>query len=90
MKRKANIKESHSKPGSKPALKLETKPYTRKYYVVLIIILTFTYIIYSPILNNGFVWDDSKYIVNNSLNKDLSWNGIKAIFSVSAAIIMHR
>lgn len=51
------------------------------YYIILAVILLLSLIIYFPILKNGFVWDDGLYIINNNLIKNLSWKGIKAIFS---------
>jgi protein O-mannosyl-transferase len=34
-----------------------------------------------PALKNSFVWDDEIYIIKNNLITDLSWKGIKAIFT---------
>src|SRR5438270_7821567 len=53
----------------------------RKYYGALGAILLISIVIYLPILQNGFVWDDSGYILGNNLIKDFSWTGIKAIFN---------
>jgi protein O-mannosyl-transferase len=52
-----------------------------RYYIALTVILLLSYIAYSSIIKNDFVWDDTKYIVNNEHNKDMSWNGITTIFT---------
>jgi tetratricopeptide (TPR) repeat protein len=52
-----------------------------KSYRVLGIILLISIVAYLPIFRNGLLaWDDQHYIINYNLIKDLSWNGIKAIF----------
>jgi len=66
----------------KPAtIEKDANPETWKYYMALAVILLLSFIVYFPILKNGFVWDDEYYIINNTLIKDLSWKGIKAIFT---------
>lgn len=52
--------------------------------VILIIILLITVFAFSTSINNDFIynWDDDAYIVNNEFIKDLSFNGIKKMFTV--------
>ena len=52
-----------------------------RYMLAGILILTF--IVFANVLSNEFVeWDDDVYILTNNYIKDLSWHGIKTIFSV--------
>lgn len=52
----------------------------RLFYIGFIMLLTA--LTFSNTLKNGFVsFDDNGYIINNNLLKDISWNGLKAIFS---------
>jgi len=72
-----HIKTPQAKPQPKVAI-------VKRNYVLpaLAAILVITAIVFSPCLSNGFVnWDDPVYILNNNLIKDLSWKGIKLIFS---------
>lgn len=67
-----NIRKKAQKPIKKSIYK------TRSYYLVIFLILVLTAIAYSPILNNGFVWDDEPYIITNPLLPEIN---IKEIFS---------
>ncbi|MDD4908320.1 MAG: hypothetical protein PHJ00_04590 [Candidatus Omnitrophica bacterium] len=51
--------------------------------IFAILILLITFASFLPTLNNGFVrgGDDNNYVIGNSLIRDLSWPGIKNIFS---------
>jgi tetratricopeptide (TPR) repeat protein len=60
---------------------MSATPGSWKYYIVLAVILLLSFFIYIRSLKNGFVWDDTIYIINNNLIKDFSWKGIKAIFN---------
>jgi len=51
------------------------------YKVLLLIICIATAIIYSGVINAEFVSDDYQYIVANPYIKDISWNGVKAMFA---------
>jgi len=46
-------------------------------------ILLLTAIVFANSTGNGFIvnWDDDGYIINNPLIQDLSWEGLKTIFS---------
>jgi len=45
------------------------------------LILLATYLTLSPVLENGFTnWDDPKYILDNHIIKDLSWERTQSIF----------
>ncbi len=51
--------------------------------VFVILILLITFVSFLPSLNNGFVrgGDDDNYVIGNLLLGDLSWSGIKSIFT---------
>lgn len=52
------------------------------YYIIFILILTA--IVFSNTINNGFTnWDDDKYLFENPYIKNLSFDGIKAVFNNS-------
>ena len=57
---------------------LKHLPEKVKIYFCLAAILLITFLIYIPILNNGFVWDDLGYIKNNALIHNFD---LKKIFS---------
>ena len=58
---------------------LQSKIYN---WAAVIIIALITVFIFRPSLSNLFTnWDDVGYITNNPIIKDLSWKGIKDIFS---------
>ncbi len=45
-------------------------------------IFLIVFIVFLPSLSNGFVnWDDPNYILDNIYIKDLSWTGVKAMFT---------
>lgn len=47
-----------------------------------LIIIVFTGLLYNQSLNNGFLFiDDDYYVLKNQYLRDLSWNGIQAIFT---------
>ena len=51
-------------------------------YIYLSIIILLTIITFSNSFNNGFVsFDDIAYITTNNFLKDISFNGIKSVFS---------
>jgi tetratricopeptide (TPR) repeat protein len=47
----------------------------------LFLILLLVFFVNLPTLQNGFVWDDEVYITGNNYIKDLSFHGLRAIFS---------
>ena len=52
-----------------------------RHILICIVLLVATYVSFSPVLENGFTnWDDPKYILENHIIKDLSWERTKAIF----------
>lgn len=81
MKSKLQQKRGPVPAQNKPAAGSQLDLKGWKSYVPLGITLGITFFLYLPILNNGFVWDDETYILNNELIRKLSWNGIAAIFS---------
>lgn len=72
-----------NKKGDKPSVKssaVNSSDKTTSYTLWGILALVF--IVFLPSLSNDFVnWDDPKYVLNNSLIKDLSGKGIKAMFT---------
>ena len=68
---------------SAPSLEESTQPdwISKNQFSLLGGILFLTFVLYANSLKNGFTnWDDTKYITENSLIRDLSWSGIKNIF----------
>jgi hypothetical protein len=60
------------------------RPFNKEIIFWLLVILTFTAVVYLPALENGFVsLDDKKYIVNNSLIHGFSLRNIRIIFTQS-------
>lgn len=54
------------------------------------LISVLTFIALSPLLNNGFTnWDDTKYVTENPLLKNISFDGIKAIFNTPVSSNYH-
>ena len=53
----------------------------KKHLLIAGVIMLVTYCTFIPALDNDFTnWDDPKYILENHIIKDLSWERIKAIF----------
>ncbi len=53
-----------------------------KIILVFLSIVVLTFLVYLSVLDNGFVnWDDGEYIIDNVLIRELSWRGIKTIFT---------
>lgn len=80
MKRKKEIQHYQAVVKDQPKALQAVEFVKWKYYLALALILLLSILVYFSILNNGFVWDDEDYIINNNLIKDLSWKGIRAIF----------
>ena len=100
---KRKIKKKY-KPGSsaqKPihrekgdTLKQDIQPIfsnlSKREYWVLLAILIVTVIVFIPIFSNEFTnWDDKQYVLDNTLIKDLSWKGLKEIFSTPVVSNYH-
>jgi tetratricopeptide (TPR) repeat protein len=62
------------------AIAAEANEYWKQRAVLFVIILL-TCIALLPALKNSFVWDDDIYIVKNNLITDISWKGIKEMFT---------
>jgi tetratricopeptide (TPR) repeat protein len=46
------------------------------------IVIGITFLAFSSAIGNDFVnWDDETYLINNTYIRDLSWNGIKKLFT---------
>src|ERR1041385_249365 len=68
-------------PNKKQPPRLQ--PNRRTVVLSLCAILLVVFVAYLPSLKNGFTnWDDDRYVIANPLIQDLSWDGIKNIFSV--------
>ena len=62
------------------------KLYQKKHFYLLASLLV-TILFLSPNLLNGFLnWDDTAYVINNDLIKELSFNGIKNIFTTPEVV----
>ncbi len=81
MKNKMKTGEKGPAPVAKPAVSKPAGKDSLKYYLALAGILILSGILFSSVIKNGFVWDDTKYIIENELNKSLSWEGITSIFT---------
>lgn len=59
-------------------------------WILLASILAITFLLFLPALRNGFTnWDDVLYVTQNPLLKDLSMDGLKAIFSTPVVSNYH-
>src|SRR3990170_2378556 len=69
--------KNQEKQGKKLVLKNRR---TRQYTIIALLVLAA--LVFSDSLKNGFVtWDDNLYVTENALIRDLSFGGIKAIFT---------
>ncbi|PCH99327.1 MAG: hypothetical protein COB85_00040 [Bacteroidetes bacterium] len=68
--------------SKKTKIKQESFLSQHKYkFIALAVLMVATYIAFLPVLDNEFTnWDDPKYIIDNHIIKDLSWERTKAIF----------
>ncbi len=62
--------------GKKRPPKIKPKSDDRKYYGWLGLILALTFVVYLPVFQCGFVWDDVVYVVNNPLLPSFDLGGI--------------
>ena len=57
------------------------RPNTLKYVIIALVLMATTYVTFYPALDNDWTnWDDPKYILDNHIIKDLSWERAEAIF----------
>jgi tetratricopeptide (TPR) repeat protein len=82
-KQKNNSNKKRPLPLNKkvPVAVVAPSPDYWKMRGALLIILLLSCLAYLPALKNSFVWDDDVYIVKNNLITDLSWKGIKNMFT---------
>ncbi len=73
MKRKKKFVRKSPKKPVRPA-----KNNKWSYYGILLLIIILSFVVYLPVLNNGFVWDDEPYIITNQLLQVIN---LKDIFS---------
>ena len=73
-----------TKKGQKHiAEQAEAKPKSNllKYGLIIGLLMAVTYVVFIPALDNDWTnWDDPKYILDNHIIKDLSWERAEAIF----------
>ncbi len=86
--------EKRKKTSEKPKVKTRkpdtTVPASKSMWTLLIPLLVITFGLYLPALSNGFTnWDDVLYVTSNPLLKDLSMEGLKAIFSTPVVSNYH-
>jgi protein O-mannosyl-transferase len=65
---------------------LEATPRNRK--IVLAILAVCCLVAYIPGFENGFVWDDMIYIVNNEMFKKVSWENFKTIWTIPEGFVL--
>ncbi|MGB4846325.1 MAG: hypothetical protein WBP41_00305, partial [Saprospiraceae bacterium] len=83
-------KKSKGKPSPIKKTPVITSSGTKGYIKYLAPVLALIFLIFLPVLRNGFTnWDDILYVTNNLLLKDLSLNGLKAIFSTPVVSNYH-
>jgi len=81
-----------TKPKAKASLKksVVSSKSSASIWLFIAPILTFTFLLFLPMLKNGFTnWDDILYVTQNPLLKNLSLEGIKAIFSTPVVSNYH-
>jgi protein O-mannosyl-transferase len=74
MKRKKEHKQQKVGKKNPSTTAKDTNSERWKYYSALTIILILSFIIYLPVLQNSFVWDDDFYIKNNPLIYSINLN----------------
>jgi len=68
------LKKDKESPKTPPSIR-------KKQLLIAGVIMLATYLTFIPALDNEFTnWDDPKYILENHIIKDLSWERVKAIF----------
>ena len=90
----AIMAESKRKPGRKSAIVKKAtaaqRDKSKGFAKFLIPVLGVTFLLFLPALRNEFTnWDDMLYVTSNPLLKDLSFDGIKAIFSTPVVSNYH-
>lgn len=83
-------KKSKGKPSPLKKTPVVTSSGTSGYIKYLIPVLAVVFVVFIPVLQNGFTnWDDILYVTGNPLLKDLSFAGLKAIFSTPVVSNYH-
>ena len=63
---------------------------TKHPLILALLVMVLTSIALAPLLKNGFTnWDDVIYVTKNPLLKNISWDGIQAIFSTPVSSNYH-
>ncbi len=81
--RQMYTKERKIQVKKKPSTIVEKPPFFEKPFFLVILILILTFIAFFPSLKNYFVpnWDDSSFIIDNSMIRQLNFQSIKAILT---------
>ncbi len=83
-------KKQVAKPKASPATTSRRSKTQKVNWIFAIPALTITLVLFIPALSNGFTnWDDVLYVTNNQLLRDLSGEGLKAIFSTPVVSNYH-
>lgn len=85
--RSKTTKKTQVKPARKSTA---PAPLSNDYLKFLMPVIGITFLLFIPVLRNAFTnWDDTLYVTDNPLLKDLSLKGIKAIFSTPVVSNYH-
>ncbi|MEO6132405.1 MAG: tetratricopeptide repeat protein [Saprospiraceae bacterium] len=83
-------KKTKGKSSNLKKAPVVTQGEKKGYVKYLLPVLGVIFILFLPVLRNGFTnWDDVLYVTSNPLLKDLSFNGLKAIFSTPVVSNYH-
>ena len=65
------------------------KSNTWKYLLMAGALMLVTYVVFIPALDNEWTnWDDPKYILENHIIKDLTWERTKSIFKDASMVFI--
>jgi len=80
--RKKHQKERPTQRAPKPASPAKSKGSFQREAITILALVVLTFIVYGSATQNGLLnWDDNFYITDSPYLKDLSWEGVKGIFS---------
>ncbi len=83
-------KKNKGKPIAIKNLKTVSAQDSKRVYTFLLPVLGITFLLFLPVLKNGFTnWDDIMYVTGNPLLKDLSMDGLRAIFTTPVVSNYH-
>ncbi len=80
-RRRRTIKQQTISSPPKQTIRSNSQP-VRINFLHLLVILSITFVVYAPALQNDFTnWDDQAYVLHNPMIKQLSWHTVKEIFA---------